>query len=111
MGYWSEKLIEQEILDRGYDGPTVDENKGICEVCGSEYSCYCFNDDTPGFREHYTVEHPCKCGKHYGRAINVDELKVSELKEILKYHKVKGYSKLNKSELVKLVKEVLLGGK
>ncbi len=53
----------------------------------------------------------CECKRNVGyssyKKIRVDKLKVSELKEFLKYHKVKGYSKLNKSQLINLVKNIL----
>lgn len=66
MGYWSDKLIEQEILHRGYDGPTSNRDNGKCEICGCEYYYHSYKDDTPGFRESGEVVQPCECGKYYG---------------------------------------------
>lgn len=53
----------------------------------------------------------CRCKRNVGfssyHKIKVEDLKVNELKEFLKYHKIKGYSNLNKKQLVILVKNVL----
>ena len=66
MGYYSNKMCEQMIADRGYKGPSANHTSGICEVCSTEYSYDEYKDDTPGFREHEIYVKPCRCGKYYG---------------------------------------------
>ena len=66
MSYYDDIIIEME---QSYykDGEDIErEDKGICEVCGTEYTYWYYKDNIIGFRSTDEVIKPCKCGKHYG---------------------------------------------
>ena len=87
--------------------------KGKCIFCNTFYTYEHIREENwGGTHDSWDIlKESCNCKRNVGlnsyHKIKVDNLKVCELKEFLKYHKVKGYSKLNKKQLVNLVKTVL----
>ena len=87
--------------------------KGKCMFCNTFYTYeHVREENWDGSHDSWdNLKDSCICKRNVGfnsyHKIKVDKLKVNELKEFLKYHNVKGYSKLNKEQLVALVKSVL----
>ena len=107
MAYWlTDGNIENEMK-------TEEIRKGKCLFCNTFYTYKHIREtnwDGSHDSDDWLIE-SCTCKRdvgYYGDdEIEVDLLKVKELKEFLKYHKVKGYSKLNKKQLINLVETIL----
>ena len=64
MGSWKNKLTENEMSMKGYYGISSEYSTEMCLLCGTEFTYYECQDDTPGFKEHtITLIDECKCGR------------------------------------------------